>query len=152
MRLAAIGAVLGLAAPAAAQQLPTEYSMGFVYGHDCCVVTGQVTEPLNEHLAVVGGAYWGIEDGAAPTASVAGFYSGPRLYGASYGRLRPFWETTLGFWQSSRPYTHGLVLTPAAGFEWDLLEGARLRASAGFGVGGRGFNVTTAVVLVGLPR
>lgn len=150
MRFAAVGILLAFAAPAAAQ--PTEYSMGLVYGHDCCAVTGQVTDPLNDHLAAVGGAYWGIEDGASPAVTVRGFYGGPRLYGVSYGRLRPFWEATLGFWQSSLPDTHGFVFTPAVGFEVDLQRGARVRASAGFGVGGRGFNVTTAVVLIGLGK
>lgn len=148
MRLATVGVLLALAAPVAAQK-PPEYSMGFVYGHDCCTVTGQVTDPLNEHLAVIGGGYWGIEDGASPAVTVFGFYGGGRLYGAYYSRVRPFWEATLGLWQSSQLDSRGLVFTPAAGFEVDLQRGARVRSSAGFGVGGRGFNVTTAIVLVG---
>ena len=120
--------------------------MGLVYGHDCCAVSGQVTDYLNERLAVVGGAYWGIEAGA-PAASAVGFYGGPRLYGPAYRRLRPFWEATLG-WRSNLSDAHGLVATPAVGIELRVQHGARLRSSAGFGTGARGFNVTSAVVLV----
>ena len=152
LTLLAIVAVLAITAPpATAQQAPDEYSLGFVYGHDCCAVTGQVTDPINEQVAVVGGAYWGLENGPAP-ATVLGFYGGPRVYGTSFRRLRPFWEATLGYWHAFGPVptSTGLVFTPATGFELDLPRGARFRSSAGFGVGGRGFNVTTAVVLVGL--
>ncbi|MCY4508676.1 MAG: hypothetical protein OXG35_17215 [Acidobacteria bacterium] len=149
--IAIVAVIASAASPAAAQQTPDEYSLGFVYGHDCCAVTGQVTDPLNEHVAVVGGGYWGLENGASP-AAVFGFYGGPRLYGTAFGRLRPFWEATIGYWHATGPPpTSGFVFTPATGFELDIQPGARFRSSAGFGVGGsRGFNVTTAVVLVGL--
>ena len=109
-----------------------------------------MTESLNEHLAIVGGAHFGVE-GGTPAVATYGFYGGPRLYGAHHGRVRPFWEATYGFWQSTGPDTHGFVFTPATGFELRLLRGARLRSSAGFGIGRGGFNVTTALVLAGGP-
>lgn len=145
--LAAAGLLLALATRGEAQELPVEYSLGFVYGHACCAVSAQATEPLNRHFALVGGAHFGTGRGA-PAVNTYGFYGGPRLY----GRVRPFWETTFGFWQSTLPDTHGFALTPATGFELDLMTGARVRSSAGFEVGGRGFNITTAIVLVGDPR
>ena len=149
--LAAAGLLIALATRGEAQEPAAEYSLGLVYGHDCCAVSAQATEPLNNHLALVGGVHFGADRGG-PAVATYGFYGGPRLYGGHRGRIRPFWETTFGFWQSALPDTHGFILTPAAGFEIDLLPGARVRSSAGFGIGRGGFNVTTAFVLVGGPR
>lgn len=98
-----------LPAPAAAQ-IPADVSMGFTFGGGAPVVTGEVTEHLNDRLAIVGGAYWG----AAQPAAV-GFHMGPRFYTEPAGRLRPFGELAAGF--SSTPDVHGFIFTPALGVE-----------------------------------
>lgn len=141
-----LAAAVAVAAPAAAQ-LPADVSMGFTFGTATPAVVGEVTEHLNDRLAVVGGAYWGA---GRPVA--VGFHVGPRLYTESAGRLRPFGELAAGF--SSTPDVHGFIFTPALGVEVGIGRRSRFRTSAGVGLGlggrggGTGFNVTTALVLL----
>ncbi|MDE0004927.1 MAG: hypothetical protein OXQ29_19730 [Rhodospirillaceae bacterium] len=135
-----------LPAPAAAQ-IPADVSMGFTFGGGAPVVTGEVTEHLNDRLAIVGGAYWGAGQPAA-----VGFHMGPRFYTEPAGRLRPFGELAAGF--SSTPNVHGFIFTPTLGVEVGIGRRTRFRTSAGVGLGlggrgdGTGFTVTTALVLL----
>ena len=142
-----------IAGPVAAQ-IPADVSMGFAVGGAVPLVAGEVTEHLNDQLAVVGGAYWGSRSGVASTM---GFYIGPRLYTEAAGRFRPFGELAFGFSQSNRParlLTHALTFTPAMGVEVGIGARTRVRTSAGYGLAlggigdGAGFNVTTALVLI----
>lgn len=138
-----------VAEPAA--QIPADVSMGFTFGAATPAVSGEVTENIDERLAVVGGAYWASR---SDVASTAGFYVGPRLYTEPAGRLRPFGELPVGFSQSSTPGVHALTFTPALGVEVGIGRNTRFRTSAGFGLalGGAGdrtgVNVTTALVLI----
>lgn len=145
--------LIALAAGPAAAQIPADVSMGFTFSAAMPTVAGEVTEHLNGRLAVVGGAYWG----SRPAASIVGFYAAPRLYTEPPGRLRPFGELALGFSQSSKPahvLVHALAFTPALGAEATVGRRTRFRISAGYGLtlggmgGGRGFNVTTALVVI----
>ena len=141
-------------APAAAQ-IPADVAMGFTFGTAAIpiVVAGEVTEHLDERLAVVGGAYWG----SRPRASTVGFYGGPRLYTEPAGGFRPFGELAFGFSQSSRLarlLVHSLTFTPALGVEVGIGARTRVRTAAGYGLtlggvgDGTGFSVTTALVLI----
>ena len=135
-------------------QIPADVSMGFSFrGVAAPVVAGEVTEHLNDRLAVLGGAYWGSTVGA----STVGFYVGPRLYTEPAGRFRPFGELAFGFSQSSRParlLAHALTFTPAMGVEVGIGTRTRVRAAAGYGLtlggvgDGTGFSATTALVLI----
>ena len=150
-----LAATLGVAASPAAAQLPADVSMGFAFGGGAVpLVAGEVTEHLNDRLAVLGGAYWGARPGVASTV---GFYIGPRLYTEPSGRFRPFGELAFGFSQSNRParlLAHALTFAPALGVEVGIGRRTRVRTAAGYGLtlggvgDGTGFGVTTALVLM----
>ena len=142
-----------LAAPVTAQ-IPADVSMGFAFGAATPTVSGEVTEHLNDRLAVVGGAYWG----SMARASTVGFYVGPRLYTESAGRFRPFGELAFGFSQSRLAparlrLAHALTFTPSLGVEAGIGARTRVRTSMSYGLAvglgeGAGLNVTTALVLI----
>lgn len=157
MRLAVVlvaAAVVGAASPATGQ-IPADVSMGFTLGGGAVpLVAGEVTEHLNDQVAVLGGAYWGSRPGVASTV---GFYGGPRLYTEPAGRFRPFGELAFGFSQSKRParlLAHALTFAPALGVEVGIGARTRVRTAAGYGLtlggvgDGTGFSVTTALVLI----
>lgn len=159
MRYLSFLLIVLVAVPAVAQ-IPADVSMGFTFGNGCCTVGGEVTEHLNDRLAVVGGAYWGVDSHrdlhdlpkAWARASTIGFYFAPRLYTEPPGRLRPYGEVAIGFSHSSTP-AYAVTFTPAWGVEAGMGQYTRFRTSTGFGFAlgfgeGAGFNVTTALVLI----
>lgn len=157
MRLILMAAAVAVASPTAAQ-IPADVSMGVtVSGDGCCAVAGEVTEHLGDRLALVGGAFWAVQESHSGfrrrMVRTAGFYGGPRLYTEPPGRFRAFGELAFGYF-NARPPTHAITLTPAWGVEVRIGQRTRIRTSAGFGVAigpainGPGFNVTTALVLI----
>ena len=162
MRYLSFSVIVLVAVPAAAQ-IPADVSMGLAFGNGCCTVVGEVTEHLNDRLAVVGGAHWGVDShgdlhlpGARARISTIGFYFAPRLYTEPPGRLRPFGEVAIGFSHSSTP-AYAFTFTPAWGVEAGIGQNTRFRTSASFGLAlgfgeGAGFNVTTALVVIPARR
>lgn len=156
-----LAVVLASAAPVSAQ-IPADVSMGFTFrGAAAPVVAGEVTERLDDRLAVVGGAYWGSRSDG--DASTVGFYGGPRLYTESAGWFRPFGELPIGFSQSRDAANwsrlrHALTFTPALGAEVAVGRRTRFRVAVGSGLtlggvgNGTGFTVTTALVLIPARR
>lgn len=142
---------VALAAPAAAQ-IPADVSMGFTFGAATPAVAGEVTEHLDEGLAVVGGAYWSSPPGVTSTV---GFYVGPRLYTEPAGPFRPFGELPFGFSYSTAVRSaYALTFAPGLGVEVGISQNTRFRTSVGYGLvlggvgDGAGLNVTTALVLI----
>ena len=129
VRLAVV-AVVGAASPSTGQ-IPADVSMGFTFGGGAVLlVAGEVTEHLNEQLAVLGGAYCGSRPGVTSTV---GFYGGPRLYTEPAGRFRSFGKLAFGFKRPAWLLAHALTFAPAMGGRDD---GSRADSGAGAVKGG----------------